>query len=464
MDSVPADMSFVAVYDQRGGRVFEKTRGFGVNGARDVVRSLVDEAAGSGVPLLADDFFPDGGVRETTMGAAPARVLCFPWKVRGRPGGVVFFGRGLNGRPFGRDDLELVSLVMLPAIALMEKDRSREIPECVDGPFAGSSAAAALANTMVSRLGRSEAPVFISGESGTGKELAARALHRSGRRGKGPFVAVNCGAIPEALLESELFGYARGAFTGAFRDKAGLIEEAGGGTFFLDEIGDLPFVLQAKLLRVVEEKRIRRVGETGTRPIDVRFVSATNKDLDAEVGRGSFRRDLYYRLKIVTLELPPLRDRKEDIYPLVDRLLLDLAAGSGRPRQFFTPTALELLVAYDWPGNVRELQNEVQRSLVMAGDVLVIGEDCLSERINPEGRISRPPSPDFHGARAEFERRYLRQALARCAWNRTRTAAELGLSRQGLFKLLRKHGITRVGPGRCAAAGPLVGGGLPPRN
>ncbi len=462
MDAVPADMSLVAVYDPLGGRVFEKARGFGGNGGRDAVRLLVEEAAGSGVPLLADDFCPDGGVRETTMGAAPARVLCFPWKVRGRPGGVVFFGRGMNGRPFGRDDLELVSLIMLPAIAWMEKDGPRAAPEDVPGPFTGSSAAAALANAMVFRLGRSDAPVFISGESGTGKELAARALHRSGRRGRGPFVAVNCGAIPEALLESELFGYARGAFTGAFRDKAGLIEEAGGGTFFLDEIGDLPFVLQAKLLRVVEEKRIRRVGETGTRPIDVRFVSATNKDLDAEVGRGSFRQDLYYRLKIVTLELPPLRERKEDIYPLVDHLLCDLAAAAGRPRQFFTPAALELMVAYDWPGNVRELQNEVQRSLVMAGDALVIGEDCLSERINPEGPARRPPPRDFHEARADFERRYLRQALARCGWNRTRTAAELGLSRQGLFKLLRKHGITRVEPGRGGAAGPSMSGGMPP--
>ncbi len=450
MESVPASMSLVAVFDPAGGPAFEKTRGFHGSSGPAAARALLDEAVGTGRPLLADDFRSGAGIAETSRGPLPARVLCYPWKVGGRPGGGIVLGRGPDDRPFGREDLELVSLVMLPAIARMERECPRRSQGRVAGPFLGSSEAAARVNSMVTRLGRTEAPVFISGESGTGKELAARALHRSGPRRDGPFVAVNCGAIPENLLESELFGHARGAFTGAFRDKNGLIEEAVGGTFFLDEIGDLPLPLQAKLLRVVEEKRIRRVGETGTRPVDARFVSATNKDLDYEVGRGSFRRDLYYRLRIVTLDLPPLRERKEDIYELIGHMLGEFGGGAGRPAPCFTPAALDLLAAYDWPGNVRELQNEVQRALVMAGESRVIGADCLSERINPDGRSGTLPTGDFRQARADFERLYLRQVLARCGWNRTRTAAELGLTRQGLFKLMKRHAIVPAGPGPMA--------------
>jgi transcriptional regulator with PAS, ATPase and Fis domain len=254
-------------------------------------------------------------------------------------------------------------------------------------------------------------------------------------------VAVNCAAIPEALLESELFGHARGSFTGAIRDKAGLIEEASGGTFFLDEIGDLPLALQSKLLRVLEEKKIRRVGETRSRAVDVRFVSATNKDLDHEVEMGRFRQDLYYRLKIIAIDLPPLRERPDDTLLLLNHFLDEFARSMGRPRPFVSPVALEMLLRYPWPGNVRELQNEVQRCLVMAGGGPLVVEEYLSPKINPAGETYSSASHRFAEAKADFERRFLREALVRCRYHRTRTAAEVGLTRQGLFKLLKKHGI-----------------------
>jgi transcriptional regulator with PAS, ATPase and Fis domain len=307
--------------------------------------------------------------------------------------------------------------------------------------FLGSAPSVMAVRAMIEKVRDTDAPVFILGESGTGKELAARTIHETGRRRSGQFVAVNCGAIPENLLESELFGHARGSFTGAMRDKPGLIEEAAGGTFFLDEVGDLPFALQAKLLRVLEEKTIRRVGETRVRPIDVRFMSATNKDIEQEVRHGRFRQDLYYRLKIITIDLPPLRERKEDLVFLVDHFLDEYSRALRRPRPRFSPLALELLMAYAWPGNVRELQNEIQRCLIIAGDSPIIREDFLSPRVNPGGETYTPDSHRLSEARASFEKRFLREALARCNYHRARTAAEVGLTRQGLFKLLRKHDL-----------------------
>lgn len=282
---------------------------------------------------------------------------------------------------------------------------------------------------------------MIIGESGTGKELIARGIHERGRRNKGPFVAVNCGAIPDQLLESELFGHARGSFTGAVRDKAGLVEEAGGGTFFLDEVGDLSPHLQAKLLRLLQEREIRRIGENRTRHVDVRFVSATNKDLESEIRGGRFRDDLYYRLRIITIEVTPLRERREDILPLLNHFVGKYCRDMRRPRPYLTPHVMELFVHYSWPGNVRELQNEVQRSLILSGGDLLIREEHLSTKVNPSGEVSRSSSYNFIEARAEFEKRFLSQALARFGYNRSRTAGELGISRQGLFKLIKKHKI-----------------------
>jgi transcriptional regulator with PAS, ATPase and Fis domain len=374
-------------------------------------------------------------------------VLGYPWALRGRPAGIVFLARNGNGRPFDTDDMEFLTLTLAPVIYILRKNGGpapsppRSVETTAPGAFLGDAPSVRGVRAMIERVRDTDAPVFISGESGTGKELAAKTVHETGRRRGGSFVAVNCAAIPEALLESELFGHARGSFTGAIRDKAGLIEEASGGTFFLDEIGDLPLALQSKLLRVLEEKKIRRVGETRSRAVDVRFVSATNKDLDHEVEKGRFRQDLYYRLKIIAIDLPPLRERPDDTLLLLNHFLDEFARSMGRPRPFVSPVALEMLLRYPWPGNVRELQNEVQRCLVMASGGPLVVEEYLSPKINPAGETYSSASHRFAEAKADFEKRFLREALIRCRYHRTRTAAEVGLTRQGLFKLLKKHGI-----------------------
>jgi transcriptional regulator with PAS, ATPase and Fis domain len=298
---------------------------------------------------------------------------------------------------------------------------------------------------MIDRVKCTDVPVFIWGESGTGKELIARTIHNEGRTREGRFVAVNCGAIPDHLLESELFGHVKGAFTGALKDKPGLIEDAHGGTFFLDEIGDLSHSLQSKLLRLLQEKEFRRVGDNRIRRVNVRFISATNKKIEREMGRGRFREDLYYRLKIFTIEVPPLRDRREDILFLLNHFLGEYCRMMKRERVYLSPRCLELFMNYSWPGNVRELQNEIQRCIVLCGDGSLIKEEHLSEKINLRQEVHHPASYDYFRAKADFEKRFLNQALSQFQYNKAKTAARIGLSRQGLFKLIKKHNISIPG-------------------
>jgi transcriptional regulator with PAS, ATPase and Fis domain len=306
----------------------------------------------------------------------------------------------------------------------------------------GCSQAVRRIRSLVRKVAEGEVPVLIQGESGTGKELVARAVHEMGRWTSGRFVAVNGGAIPETLLESELFGHGRGAFTGAWREKPGLIEEAAGGTFFLDEVSDLSLNLQAKLLRLLQEKEFRRVGENRLRRAEVRFIGASNKDLAAEMREGRFRQDLYYRLAVVQITLAPLRERAEDIPLLIDYFLSLHSLEMGREAASFTESARQRLLAHPWPGNVRELSNEIQRCLVLAPPGGPIGEECLSDRIRLSGEKKAGGEPlGYFEARADFEKRFLHQALSRYGFNKTRTAEQIGLSRQGLFKLLRRHNI-----------------------
>ena len=295
--------------------------------------------------------------------------------------------------------------------------------------------------SLIDKVKNIDTPVFIWGESGTGKELVARIIHDQGKRQKGKFVVINCGAVPDHLLESELFGYCRGAFTGAVRDKPGLLEEADGGTFFLDEIADLSLPLQAKLLRIIQEKEIRRLGENWMRRVDVRFISATNKVLEDEVSKGCFREDLFYRLKIIPIEIAPLRSRRSDIIVFLDYFLEKYCSELKRPRAIFSPEAMEMLVNHKWPGNVRELQNEVQRCLILCKNGNVIGKEHLS--FSPSNEIDNKPGADynFFQAKADFEKRFIRQALVLFDYNRLKTAQNIGLSRQGLFKLIKKHKI-----------------------
>ncbi|MDD8025542.1 MAG: sigma-54 dependent transcriptional regulator [Acidobacteriota bacterium] len=311
-----------------------------------------------------------------------------------------------------------------------------------NGILAGTSEAFARILILIDKVRDLDAPVLIVGESGTGKELIAREIHARGARAGKPFVAVNCSAIPEHLLESELFGHVRGAFTGALRDKPGLIEEAAGGTFFLDEIGDLSPSLQAKLLRVLQEREMRRVGETRTRPVEARFLSATNRDLEKEIERGRFREDLFYRLKIIVIEVPPLRERRADLPHLMDCFAERYGGEMGRPKVGFAPRAVDLFFQYAWPGNVRELQNEVQRAVILCGEDGVVRPEHLSPKLNPRREAgAASPAGTYAEAKSEFVRRFLRQALERCDFNKARTAETIGLSRQGLFKLIKRHGV-----------------------
>ncbi len=296
------------------------------------------------------------------------------------------------------------------------------------------------------RVAPRDVNVLISGESGTGKEILARSIHDMSGRAKDRFIGVNCSAIPEALLESEFFGYRRGAFTDARSDRAGLIEEADGGTFFLDEIGEMPLRLQAKLLRVVQEREFRRIGETRNRSVDLRFISATNRDLPAEVTAGRFREDLFYRLQVVTLLIPPLRERREDVLPLVDHYLSIFSRNYGLPAPRLGTAARTWILRQRWPGNVRELQNALQRALLAAGDSPVLEREHFEETSKHEAMALSISSMPFADACAHFERDFLIESLRRAGGSRTTCARDLGLSRQGVFKLIKRLGIKDDGP------------------
>jgi two-component system response regulator AtoC len=298
---------------------------------------------------------------------------------------------------------------------------------------------------VVAKVAPHRTTVLLTGPSGTGKEVLARELHRQSPRAAAPFVAVNCAAIPESLLESELFGHVRGAFTGAVGDHPGLFEQASGGTLLLDEIGDLPTALQAKLLRVLQDGEIRRVGDTAARRVDTRVVAATARDLEEDVRAGRFREDLYYRLNVVPLRLPPLAQRAEDLPPLIRRLLSRHAQRLGRPEPEMAPEAVRALLEYPWPGNVRELENALERALVLAAGGAVIRLEDLPPAVR--ARAAASTAPERADADLTLQRRVelaeataIRAALERAGGNRRQAAALLGVSVRTLFYRLRRLG------------------------
>ena len=311
--------------------------------------------------------------------------------------------------------------------------RDNPIPELV-----GESAAMAAVRDAIVRAAASPFPVIIEGESGSGKELAARAIHARGPRRERRFCAINCAALVDDLVEAELFGHARGAFTGATTDRPGLFEDASGGTLFMDEIAELGGRVQAKLLRVLQEGEVRRVGENIVRRIDVRIVAATNRPLAGEVSAGRFRADLWYRLDVVRITLPPLRERIEDLPLLARHLWLGLAARTGS-RAVLAPAAVAALSAYNWPGNIRELQNVLASMLVAAPRAGFIGTAALPTHIARVAASERQATLAL--ARRQFEERYVRAALARAGGRTVDAARHLGVSRQGLAKLIGRLGI-----------------------
>ncbi|HUA01784.1 MAG TPA: sigma-54 dependent transcriptional regulator [Candidatus Aquilonibacter sp.] len=321
------------------------------------------------------------------------------------------------------------------------------------GRMLGASAAMRRVFEMADRVAQTDATVLILGESGTGKDLLAQEIHARSPRAAKPFIAVNCAALPENLIESELFGYERGAFTGAMQQRKGKFEIASAGTLFLDEIGDMNPVTQAKVLRALENRQIERLGGSQSIDVDVRVISATHRDLPTEISLGKFREDLYYRLRVVTLQLPPLRTHKEDLTMLSESFLDQLGQRHGR-RARLSANAAEAIARHDWPGNVRELRNALERALVLCKGDEITAADLPEEVRENAGRISSPrdgagssflAEPDFRQAKRRFEVTYLRQKLEEHRWNVSKTAEEIGLHRQSLQEKLRELGIHRPG-------------------
>jgi transcriptional regulator with GAF, ATPase, and Fis domain len=498
LDLTNAERAAIVVH-REGGEEWHVLRDVSpsTDGAR-LSRAVLEQVRTSGEPLLSVDAVADARFDQSrSVSHLNLRsVLAVPLVHRGELLGAAYVDHRLRRGAFGEADLERVeAFAQLAALAVAhahalevvraqalelarQGDALRELLQArqteIDGLKAavrtasvpvgpdrhglvGPSPAMRRVSLLIDRVADADVPVLIEGESGTGKEVVARAIHRASARASAPFIAENCAAIPETLLESVLFGHARGAFTGADRAREGLFEAAGQGTLFLDEVGEMTPGMQAKLLRVLQEAEVKRLGETRARRVDARVIAATNRNLEQMVEAGTFRRDLYFRLHVVKVELPPLRTRPEDVPALVTHFLERFAATArGRPLRV-APAAMELLQAHAWPGNVRELENEVQRWTALVEQV--VGPDDLSPvmtRVRALGPSAgrQPPldrssvlgdgSPAALHLRTrvdELERELCRAALGETRGNQTQAAALLGLSRFGLQKKLRRLGL-----------------------
>jgi transcriptional regulator with GAF, ATPase, and Fis domain/predicted Ser/Thr protein kinase len=438
--------------------------------------SIAREVLSTRSPVMTADALEDDRFRErvSVQNLALRSVLCVPLTGRTGPFGAVYAEDRDRPGIFTEEDLWFLSLFADQAAVALENARlrrenekkraeldrlNRRLAEKLESQarsievletrisqaetgdagrypeIIGRSPAMQEVFRLLDRISSTEVPVLIVGRSGTGKELVARAVHRSGPRGKGPFAAENCAALTETLLESELFGHERGAFTGAVRARKGLFETAHKGTLFLDEVAEMSPGLQKKLLRVLQEGEIRRVGGKKTLPVDVRIISASNRDLEELVAAGRFREDLFYRLNVLRVDLPPLKDRREDI-PLLARHFLSMAARQGEPREL-TEGALARLSAYDWPGNVRELENEILRAAALGGTTLDVAD--LSPRLH--ATAADPADLDLHARVRALEVELIRTALESTGGNRSAAARLLGLSRYGLLKKMDRYGI-----------------------
>ena len=356
----------------------------------------------------------------------------------------------------GRAAVDVARVLEMVRSELSALDRPKDLGGSYRGLVGRSPSMQALFR-MCEKVAPTHATVLITGENGTGKELVARAIHDGSTRAKGPFVAANCSAFNDNLLESELFGHRRGAFTGASFDKRGLFEEADTGTFLLDEVGDMTPALQVKLLRVLQEGTFLPVGGTQTKKVDVRIIAATNRDLGAMVKQGRFREDLFYRLHVVAMRTPPLRERGEDLTRLIEHFLQRLGERHGRAKTL-DPVTLEKLKAHRWPGNVRELQNEMERIWVLSGDERSIGPEHLSRTLSAvlahenvvelelhksdSAASAEPPDEPLQTMLERVERQIIERALAKVGGNRTRAAQALGVSRRNLIRKLQQLGLS----------------------
>jgi transcriptional regulator with GAF, ATPase, and Fis domain len=423
------------------------------NAVSRVSDSIVQRAAATRRPIVVADALHDAqwSSSSSVVNLKLCSVMCAPLMRQGEPFGVIYLGNDSVVNLFDEQDLEVLtvfaaqaSLLVQNALLLhglrLENEALRQaVEQSQFGEIIGAGASMREVYRRIDKVAATDVSVLVSGETGTGKELVAREIHRRSPRARGPFVAVNCGAIPENLLESELFGHVRGAFTGAVATRDGKFQAASGGTLFLDEVGDMPPSLQVKLLRALQERTVTRVGDTRPEPVDLRVIAATNKVLEDEIRAGRFREDLYYRLDVVSIVLPPLRDRGDDVLVLARFFLQKYAREFASRARGFAPAAAVALRKYPWPGNIRELENRVKKAVVLCDRPLVAPEDL---DLGPE---SLAPVLPLAQAKEEFQKRYINEVLERNAGNRTKTAKDLGVDPRTIFRHLEKLDAERRG-------------------
>jgi len=426
--------------------VFGLDRAHGKNQAVNVSRTIVQQVLRDGVALLANDGAAKSTLATDSLALTRAHsVMCVPLLIFDRKLGVLYLDTTSPRDQFNRDHLQLVAAIAgISAVAIenarqfqwLETENERLLSDVnIEHNMIGESAAMQRVYHFISKVAPTDATVLISGESGTGKELAARAIHRNSKRAQKPFVAVNCAALNESLLESELFGHEKGSFTGALAQKKGRLEIADGGTIFLDEIGELTPPLQVKLLRVLQEREFQRVGGTVTIKVDLRLIAATNKNLEEAIEAGQFREDLYYRLNVVALEMPALRDRREDIMLLANYFADKYSTKCNRKLKGFSAEARNFLMAYDWPGNVRELENAIERSVVLGTTDLILPED-LPEAV-VEAELSPALTVRYHEAVMQAKKQIILDAIEQGNGNCTVAANLLGVHPNYLHRLIQ---------------------------
>ena len=434
-----------------------KTRGHTVHAAESVAEARERLAGGSFELVVSDLRLEDGTgleilqeIRQDGLGGEPDLIMITGYGTIDTAVEAMRLGAwDFVTKPLDSDEFRLKVEKALEMRATRRENRRlgaenaylREEVEERFGDIVGRSPQMQAIFHSVQKIAATNSSVLLTGESGTGKELVARAIHRQSARAAGPFIKVNCSALAETLLESELFGHERGAFTGAVKERRGRFELAHGGTLFLDEISDIPPAVQIKLLRVLQEKEFERVGGERTIKVDVRILSATNRDLAAEVARGLFREDLYYRLHIVPLRIPPLRERQGDIELLVRHFIRTISKETGKRITGISDEALQLLLGYPWPGNVRELENAVERAIVLCdGDQLGVGEFPMGGAPGMGAQLLST-NGSLDSVLAETERRLIQEALERTGGVKTRTAELLGIKTSALYYKLEKYGL-----------------------
>jgi transcriptional regulator with GAF, ATPase, and Fis domain len=452
-----ADKGFLLMFEEGGKAAIRASRNLGPAGEGDAAKdadparlvsdSILKQVVERREPVLVADALHDSAfsTAQSVIDLKLCSVMVVPLLEEGNLLGVLYLGNDRVANLFDENHLRILTVFAAQASLILQKarlvDRFRQDRDKYKqqaevqafGDLIGSSPAMLDVFVRVRKVAPTDVSVMITGETGTGKELIAREVHRRSNRAKGPFIAINCGAIPETLMESELFGHVRGAFTGAVATHLGKFQAANGGTIFLDEVGELPLSLQVKLLRVLQDRVIVKVGDTKPERIDVRVLAATNKTLEDEVRGGRFREDLYYRLNVVTIGLPPLRERGEDIATIANYFVKKYREEFSSAVTGFSPEALAAIRRFEWPGNVRQLENRIKKAMVLCEGTLVGPTDM------DLGPTDLAPILPLAQAKEEFQRKYVLEVLERNGGNRTQTAKDLGVDPRTIFRYLEKE-------------------------